>query len=89
MVYTSEPQGLLNSGEHAYERLGRVYGDMCANEKMTRMADGLFILADTVADLYENFSTVLQRAKNAGLTFKPKYHNCSERNRPLWMEKGG
>ena len=39
---------------------------------MTRMADGLFILADTVSDLYKNFRTVLERAKKAGLTFKPK-----------------
>ena len=30
MVYTGEPQGLLNSGEHTYERLGRIFGDMCA-----------------------------------------------------------
>ena len=47
MVYTVEPQGLLNSGEHAYERLGRVYGDMCANEQMTRMADGLYVLGNS------------------------------------------
>ena len=24
LVYTVEPQGLMNSGEHAYERLGRI-----------------------------------------------------------------
>ena len=71
-VYCVEPQGLRNASEHAYERLARIFGDLCMEERMTRMADGLFILADTVADLYGNFSTVLQRAKNAGLTFKPK-----------------
>ena len=32
-VYTVEPQGLLNSGEHAYERLARIYGDLCATKK--------------------------------------------------------
>ena len=71
-VYCVEPQGLRNASEHSYERLARIFGDLCMEEKMTRMADGLFILADTVSELYNNFSTVLQRAKNAGLTFKPK-----------------
>ena len=33
-VYTCEPQGLKNASEHAYERLGLVYGDMCADERM-------------------------------------------------------
>merc|ERR1711994_364110 len=46
-VYPTEPQGLLNAGEHAYERLGYIYGDMCAEEKMTRMADGLYVLGNT------------------------------------------
>ena len=71
MVYTGEPQGLLNSGEHAYERLGRIFGDMCAREQMTRMADGLYILADTYADLLDNFREVLQRLKISNLTIKP------------------
>ena len=71
MVYTVEPQGLLNSGEHAYERLGRIYGDMCATERMTRMADGLYVLANTYADLFENLKEVFERAKKSNLTFKP------------------
>ena len=33
MVYTSEPQGLLNSYEHAYERLGRVYMAICVQTR--------------------------------------------------------
>lgn len=71
MVYTVEPQGLLNSGEHAYERLGRIYGDMCAAEKMTRMADGIYVLGNTYAELAENLKMVFERARNANLTFKP------------------
>ena len=71
LVYTVEPQGLLNSGEHAYERLGRIYGDMCAREAMTRMADGLYVLGNTYAELYENLHEVLNRAEIANLTFKP------------------
>lgn len=71
MCYTVSPQGLLNSGEQAYERLGRIYGDMCADEKMTRMADGLYVLANTYADLFENLSEVFKRVRDSNLTFKP------------------
>ena len=70
-VYTCEPQGLKNASEHAYERLARIYGDLCGSEKMTRMADGLFILGQTVDELFENFQEVLSRARLCGLTFKP------------------
>ena len=70
-VYVCEPQGLKNAGEHAYERLGRVYGDLCAADKMTRMADGLFVLANNLEDLANNFLEVLRRAELCGFTFKP------------------
>ena len=30
-IYVCEPQGLKNASEHAYERLGLVYGDLCAS----------------------------------------------------------
>ena len=70
-VYTCEPQGLKNASEHAYERLSRIYGDLCESERMTRMADGLFVLGDTLDDLYVNFEEVLTRARLCGLTFKP------------------
>ena len=51
-VYCVEPQGLLNASEHSYERLARIFEDLCMEEKMTCKKDGLFILADTVEDLY-------------------------------------
>ena len=70
-VYTCEPQGLRNASEHAYERLARIYGDMCGDERMTRMADGLFILGDTLENLLANFREALSRARLCGLTFKP------------------
>ena len=70
-VYICEPQGLKNASEHAYERLGLIYGDLCAEEKMTRMADGLFILSDTLEGLKQNFEEVLSRAELCGLTLKP------------------
>ena len=71
MVYTVEPQGLLNSGEHAYERLGRIFGDMCADERITRMADGIYVLGNTYGDLFQNLKEVFNRARIANLTFKP------------------
>ena len=54
-VYICEPQGLRNASEHAYERLARIYGDLCAEEKITRMADGLYVLGDTLEDLEKKF----------------------------------
>ena len=71
LCYTVSPQGLLNSGEQAYERLGRIYGDMCAQERMTRMADGLYVLANNFSDLLENLTEVFDRARVSNLTFKP------------------
>ena len=50
-IYAVEPQGLRNASEHGYERLARIFGDMCADERMTRMADGLYILGDTAQEL--------------------------------------
>ena len=90
MVYTSEPQGLLNSGEHAYERLGRIYGDMCADERMTRMADGLYVLGNTYASLFENLREVFERGKISNLTFKPsKVVICPKKTILFGWEKDG
>ena len=71
-VYAVEPQGLRNASEHGYERLARIFGDMCGEERMARMADGLYILGDTLQELSLNLIEVLDRARNCGLTFKPK-----------------
>ena len=62
-IYAVEPQGLRNASEHASERLARIYGDLCADEKMTRMADGLYVLGDTFPELELNFNEVLSRAR--------------------------
>ena len=40
VVYATEPQGLKNASEHSFERLARIYGDMCQEGRMTRMAPG-------------------------------------------------
>ena len=70
-VYTCEGQGLKNVSEHAYERLAVIFGDLVRQEKMTRHADGLHVLGDTVQELYDNLALVLERCKLAGLTLKP------------------
>ena len=71
-VYTASPQGLKNSSEHSYERLGRVYGDMMQRGQLTRMADGLYPLGDSEEELLQNYEETLRRAELAGFTFKPK-----------------
>ena len=89
-VYTCEPQGLKNASEHAYERLARIYGDLCESEKMTRMADGLFVLGQTQQDLHDNFKEVLDRARKCGLTFKPSKIIIAPLNTVLfgWLKQG-
>ena len=87
-VYCVEPQGLRNASKHAYERLARIFGDLCMKERMTRMADGLYIVADKVEELYENFIEVLKRARNAGLMFKPKKIIVAPRE-TVWLEEDG
>ena len=70
-IYVCEPQGLKNCSEHAYERLAVIFGDLVRQERMTRHADGLHVLGDTVEELYENLALVLERCRLAGLTLKP------------------
>ena len=71
-VYTVEPQGLRNASEHSYEKLARIYGDLRQAQKMTCMADGVYVVSDTLDYLLNTFREVLNRARKAGLTFKPK-----------------
>ena len=72
VVYRAEPQGLNGSPEHAYEKLGRIYHDLIAEAKLTRMADGIHILGQNVEESRETLREVFIRARNCGLTFKPK-----------------
>ena len=44
---------------------------MVMDGKMTRMADGLFVLADDIKSLLNNFREAMQRAKNSNLILKP------------------
>jgi len=39
---------------------------------MTGMADGVYVVSDTLKELLSTFREVLKRARQAGLTFKPK-----------------
>ena len=71
LVYVVEPEGLKNVSEHGYEVLSRVYGDMCAEGKMTRIGDKLFPVGDTYEELAANYEETLRRADLSGLTFQP------------------
>ena len=79
LVYTASPQGLKNSSEASYNRLGLIYGDMVKEEKMTRMADGIFPMGNSHEELLRNYIEVLDRAEKAGLTFKPTKTKISPR----------
>ena len=70
-MYVVRPQGIKNAPEQAYETLAKICGDMVMDGKMTRMADGLFMLADNVESLLNNIREAIQRAKNSNLTLKP------------------
>ena len=70
-VYTVLPQGLRNSAEWGSEILARIYGDMIKDKKCTRIADQIYILGNSLAELNEHLKEVLMRARKAGLTFKP------------------
>ena len=71
LVYTASPQGLKNSSEHSYNRLGLIFGDMIRQGRMTRMADGLFPLGQSYEELLLNYIEVLDRIHKAGMTLKP------------------
>ena len=70
-VYKCEPQGLRGASEHSYERLSRVYGDLCQNGKMARQADGLYVGGNSLQNLLDNLRKVFQRTRNCGFTLKP------------------
>ena len=71
-VYTVLPQGLRNSAEWGSEILARVYGDLVKNNRCTRIADQIYVLGNNLTEVADNFKEVLNRAKLAGLTFKPE-----------------
>ena len=71
MVYTASPQGLRNSSEVSYDRLARIFGTMMQESRLTRMADGIFVLADSYEELLDNYVETLQRLRLSGLTLKP------------------
>ena len=70
-IYTCEPQGLRGVSEHSYERLSRVYGDLCQQGKMARQADGLFVGGKSLEQLYDNLKEVFSRTRDCGFTLKP------------------
>ena len=70
-VYVCEPQGLRNASEHAYDRLGTVFGDMVKADRLARHADGLHVLGDSLEELHGNLKEVLEQLQKCGMTLKP------------------
>ena len=70
-MYAVEPQGLKNASEHSYERLARVIGDLCQRGIVTRQADGVYVGGNTLTELYDHLTEVLQRFRDSSLTVKP------------------
>ena len=89
-VYTCDPQGCKGASERGYEKLLRVYGDMIQDDRLAQMADGLHVLGQTVEEVTLNYIEVLNRAENAGFTFKPSAVIICPRNITLfgWDLKG-
>ena len=71
MCYAVEPQGLKGASEHAYEKLSRIFGDICQEDKAFRQADSLFALGDTMEELHVNLEEIFRRIRLNGLTIKP------------------
>ena len=89
-VYTVCPQGLRNSAEWGSEILARMYGDMVKDKKVTRIADQIYVLGNSIPEVLRNFKTVLERAKRANMTFKAsKLIVCPKSTIILGWEKEG
>ena len=71
LCYTASPQGLKNSSEQSYNRLAKIFGDMIRDNKMTRMADGLYPIANSLDELLVNYTEVLDRVERSNMTLKP------------------
>ena len=71
LVYTCQPQGLKNASEDAYEKLARVFHEELRAGNMTRMADGLHVLGDSMEELLANYTRCLQLISDNGFTLKP------------------
>ena len=71
MCYAVEPQGLKGASEHAYEKLSRIFGTLCQEDKAFRQADSLFALGNTVEELHDNLKEIFGKIRQNGLTIKP------------------
>ena len=71
LCYAVEPQGLKGASEHAYEKLSRIFGTLCREEKAFRQADSLFALGDSLEELHQNLEMIFAKIRLNGLTIKP------------------
>ena len=81
LVYTCQPQGIKSASEDSYEKLARIFGQDIRAGRMTRMADGLHVLGDTVDELLVNYERCLSLLQYCGLTIKPsKVEICPKKS---------
>ena len=83
-VYSVTAMGMKNSAEQLDEMLARTFGEMKYHDKITTNADAIIPLANTPQQLLENFRETLQRARLAGLTFKPQETIIAPVTSKLW-----
>ena len=55
LCYVVMPQGMRTSLELGYKLLGRVFGDICKEDKLARIADSLYPDGDTYEELAQNY----------------------------------
>ena len=63
-VYTRSAMGMPGSETALEELLSRILGDLLQEGIIAKVADGLYVGGNTPDDLYENWSTVLERLAN-------------------------
>ena len=70
-VYAKGAMGLRNMAEYLEEIVSRVFGDLIAEGVVDKVADDLQIGGNDVQELLNNWSRVLQRLIENGLTVSP------------------
>ena len=72
VCYTTKIMGLRNSGEVTYKILDRVLEDLKREKRVLQQADAVIVVANDIPSLMNNYRETLLKARQAGLTFKPK-----------------
>ena len=71
LAYSRAPNGLLGMDAVCDELTDKMFGDLVLQGKLAKLADNVYIGAQSIPDLHEILKDVLQRCKNADLRIKP------------------